>query len=57
MTYLTYIVERKPVEEDVREEFTHTEDAVDYPVCQPLCVILLIRTFYGFDTTKYVNRK
>lgn len=54
-TYLTHIVERKPVKKNVREEFPQAEDAIDYPVCQPLCVILLIRAFYCFDT-KNVNK-
>ena len=31
--YLANIVEGEPVQEDVREELSQTEDAIHHPVC------------------------
>lgn len=49
---LSNIVEREPGEEDISKELCHTEESVDHPVGQPLCVIILRRTFNRLDPAK-----
>lgn len=48
-THLESVVKGKPVEEDVGEELSEAEDAVDHPVGQPLGVVLFARALDGFD--------
>lgn len=43
------VVKGKPVEENIGEELSEAEDAVDHPVGQPLGVIFFTWTFNGFD--------
>jgi len=49
-------VERNPEEENVTEELHEVEAGVHHPVGQPLCVVIFVRTFDGFDATiRWVN--
>lgn len=43
-------VERNPEQESVREKFNQGESAVDNPVCQPFCVVVLFLTLNCFDS-------
>lgn len=47
--YLDSVVEGEPVEENVGEELSEAEDAVDHPVGEPLGVVFLTWTLDGFD--------
>lgn len=48
--YLANIVKGEPEEEDVREGLDNTEEAINDPVGQPLCVILFNIALDGFYT-------
>lgn len=55
MDYLSNVIEWEPGEEDVSKELGHTEDAVHYPVGEPLSIILFGGTFNGFDPGERVK--
>lgn len=61
-TYLQHVVEGKPWQEEVREEFGNAEHTIHHPVRQPLGIIFFVGTLYGFDAemqykSKYITWK
>lgn len=55
--YLSSIIKWKPEKKDVWKEFSHTEESINHPVGQPLCVIFFVIAFNGFDAVnhKYIT--
>lgn len=54
--YLAGVVEGKPIEKGVGEEFHHAEGAVDHPIGQPGGVVILGRALDGADAETETGR-
>lgn len=53
-TNLYHVVKGQPGKDDIREKFCYTEDAIDHPVGQPLCIIVFVGAFDCLDTEREI---